>query len=160
MRARGHAPAPHPARIPANRRDGGGRIEASRGASAVGTQHIAAPRPDPRQPERGPPVEGSSPLIDPPVTVTVACEPLRRPQEVVPRPVIRGIRNGRAVQEIPIVHDHQRRIAAGEAVYACTATENREDLRVVAGEVDADAGEVRCEIEGATAVASAGTSTS
>src|SRR5881396_4096275 len=118
----------------ANSRDGGGRIEASRGASAVGTQHIAAPRPDPRQPERGPPVEGSSPLIDPPVAVTVACEPLRRPQEVVPRPVIRGIRNGRAVQEIPIVHDHQRRIAAGEAVHACTATENREDLRVVAAE--------------------------
>src|SRR2546422_7082280 len=85
MRARGDAPALHPARIPADRRDGGGRIEASRGASAVGTQHIAAPRPDPRQPERGPPVEGSSPLIHPPVAVTVACEPLRRPQEVVPR---------------------------------------------------------------------------
>src|SRR3989449_3924214 len=52
MRARGDAPALHPARIPADRRDGGGRIEAPRGASAVGTQHIAAPRPDPRQPER------------------------------------------------------------------------------------------------------------
>src|SRR5206468_7250047 len=53
-------------------------------------------------------------------------------------------------------HDHQRRIAAGEAVYACTATENREDLRVVAAEVDPDAGEVRCEIEGATAVGERG----
>src|SRR5439155_1590850 len=89
-------------------------------------------------------------------TVMNACEQLRRPQEVVPRPVIRGIRNGRAVQQVPIVHDHQRRIAAGEAVYACTATENREDLRVVAAEVDPDAGEVRCEIEGATAVGERG----
>src|SRR6266568_5330577 len=106
MRARADAPAPHPARIPANRRDGGGRIEASRGASAAGTQHIAAPRPDPRQPERGPPVEGSSPLIDPPVTVTVACEPLRRPQEVVPRPVIRTIPDVPAVQHDPLLHEH------------------------------------------------------
>src|SRR5256712_9341764 len=152
MRARGDAPALHPARIPADRRDGGGRIEAPRGASAVGTQHIAAPRPDPRQPERGPPVEGSSPLIDPPVTVTVACEPLRRAQEVVPRPVIRGIRNGRAVQQVPIVHDHQRRIAAGEAVYAWTATGNREDPWVVAAEGDADAGAGRWRIDGGAAV--------
>src|SRR5206468_11785924 len=46
--------------------------------------------------------------------------------------------------------------AAGEAVHACTATENREDLGVVAAGVDADAGEVRCEIEGATAVGERG----
>src|SRR5204863_1997288 len=87
VRRRGHGPAPHPTLVPADRRDGGGRIEAARGASAAGAEDVAAPRPDPRQPERGPPVEGGSPLIHPPVAIAIACEQLRRPQEVVPRPV-------------------------------------------------------------------------
>src|SRR5204863_9105256 len=72
MRGRCDAPARHQVPVPAERRDRGGRIEAPRGASAVGTTHAAAPCPDPRQPERGPPVEGDAPLVDPAVAIAVA----------------------------------------------------------------------------------------
>ena len=147
MRAWRYAPPRDPASVPADRRDGGGRIKAPGGASAVGTEHVAATRPDPRQPERGPPIERGAPLVDTPVAIAVACEPLRRLQEVVPRPVLGRVRHGRTVQQIPIVRDHEWCVASGEGVERCTATEDRKDFRVVAGEIDADAGEIGGEVE-------------
>src|SRR5439155_7168428 len=77
--ARGDALPRHPARVPANRLDRHWRIEASRRAPPVGAEHVAPAGPDPGNPEEGTPIEVGAPLVDHPVAIRVARQPLGDP---------------------------------------------------------------------------------
>src|SRR5256886_17262084 len=96
------------------------------GASPVDTEHIAAACPHPGNPNGGATVEIGPPLVDPPVAVRVTRQSLGGPQEVVPRPVVSGVRNPGPVEQILVVDDDQRCVSPGQAVHRVTAAEDRQ----------------------------------
>src|SRR5690349_8862014 len=131
-----------PPRVPAQRRDRGRRIETPGRPATVRAQDVATARPDPWEPERRPRVKRRAPHVDASIAVEVLRDPLCDTEEVVPGPVIARIGDPGPVEEIPIVHNHERRVAPGKRVDRVTTTEDPEHRRLVASEVDAYARQV------------------